>query len=151
MLGFAKLLCCFNLDFAAKAAGAGQQSVQVSPTDLLKPFCIYLQFMFIVATMQGITWPATLSKPFQALLWLFSSSSPQSLSLECILPSSSTLPVPVQIFILSMVTPLSIMALLLVLETVIAYLRVCACLVAKQAPTPSRATAYTVEKQRLVS
>jgi hypothetical protein len=63
MLGFAKLLCYFTLSNNAPTRGppAGQQAPPPAPSDLLKPFFVYLQFMFVVASMQGIDWPATMS------------------------------------------------------------------------------------------
>lgn len=154
MLAVAKLLCFFSLDFAnvvVVANGAGQaapasgQPAQPAPNEVLKPFCIYLQFSFLVASMQGLAWPDTLKVPFQALSVLFSSASPQSLGLECILPRNIRLPVPVQGFLLVMAMPLLLMVALVVLETVKAYLA------SKRNANSTAGSAFAIEKKRLVA
>lgn len=129
MLTVAKALCFFTLDFNMKhtanaqaehqpaPAGQSATTAKPAPTALLKPFAIYMQFMFLVASMQGVSWPATLARPLQAVHVLFAASSPQSLGLECVLPRNIGLPVPVQVFLLTMATPILLMVALLVWET----------------------------------
>lgn len=130
MLAFAKALCFFTLDFklalpqngAGQGAAASPQPMQTAPNEILKPFCIYLQFSFLVMGMQGVAWPASLSGAFQAMQVLFAPASPQSLSLECILPRNAALPVPVQGFLLTVAMPVLLMVALLGYETAKAYL-----------------------------
>lgn len=90
MLAFAKALCFFTLDFklsfqqngVGQGVLAGSQPAQPAPNEILKPFCVYLQFSFLVMGKQGVAWPASLSRAFEAMQVLFAPASPQSLSLE---------------------------------------------------------------------
>lgn len=94
--------------------------------------------------MQGVGWPATLAVPMQGLTWLFASSTPQSLSLECVLPQMASLPVPVQVFLLSIAMPALIMLVLLLLVTFVAYMK------GRHHPA-SRQALFKVELHRLVA
>jgi hypothetical protein len=153
MLAFAKALCFFTLDFklalqqngALQAPAAGSQLTQVAPNEILKPFCIYLQFSFLVMGMQGVAWPASLSKAFEAMQVLFAPASPQSLSLECVLPRNIALPVPVQVFLLTVAMPVLLMVALLGYETAKAYFT------SKRPSSPIGPSAFAVEKERLVA
>jgi hypothetical protein len=144
MLGFAKLLCHFSLSNNLRGLAAGNQAPLPSPTDVLKPFFIYLQFMFVVATMPGISWPGVMSVPLQGLTWLFSSSTPHSLSWECIMSRDGAVPVPVQVLALSLTMPFVLMALLLLFESALALYRT-------RRRVMARSTALRKEYQKLVA
>jgi hypothetical protein len=129
MLGFAKLLCFFTLNSSGMpassfTAGSGwQQAPLPAASDLLKPFFVYLQFIFVVASMQGIDWPVTMAAPLQGLTWLFSSSTPHALSWECIMSKDGVIPVPVKVLALSLAMPPVLLVVVLVIESLRAFLR----------------------------
>jgi len=123
MLVFAKFLCHFTLRDKPAQLGPSHGNLKATPTELLKPFLLYLQYLWVVAAMQGVDWPATLAVPLQGITWLLASSTPQSLSIECVLPQMAVLPVPVQVFLLSMAMPALIMLVLLLSETFMAYMK----------------------------
>lgn len=93
---------------------------QARVTDLVKPFLFYLQSLWVIANLQGIDWPSSLLQPMRALTWFFAAGSPQSLSLQCVLSSSNGgMPVPVQLFLISVLMPVAVMFVLMCCETLI--------------------------------
>ena len=126
MLVLAKVLCHFTLSQDRAPAGLGSfaappgQTTQrrACLTDVAKVFLFCLQCLWILAGMFGVEWPTSLSGPFRALLWLFSSSTPRALGIDCILREREGLPIASQVFVLSMLMPLGIMLVLLAYETV---------------------------------
>ncbi|KAF6256734.1 hypothetical protein COO60DRAFT_84981 [Scenedesmus sp. NREL 46B-D3] len=89
---------------------------QVLPTELLKPLILYMQYMLIISTL-NIEWQVIW--PFhKALGWLWASSSSTTLSVECLLVSSSSVPLPVQKLLLSVSMPLMVLLALLALHAV---------------------------------
>jgi hypothetical protein len=98
----------------ANAHEAMQQKVLAS--ELLKPFILYMQYMLIIGAL-NIEWQAVLPL-FKALGWLWAPTSPNTLSIECLLPSSgsSSVPLPVQKLLLALTTPLLVLLALLSLH-----------------------------------
>lgn len=143
LLFYTKILCHFTLSSSNTPTGLGpftppvqgpvEETVQQHPhhpqhlqrqptraaacvTDIAHVFMFYLQCLWILSSLNA-RFPVSLSAPFHALEWLFSSSSPRALGIDCILRDRSHMPVPVQEFLLSMLMPLAIMLVLLAFET----------------------------------
>lgn len=62
---------------------------KLQPTDLIKPLILFLQSQLIVATASGIDWKAPMSWMVAALGWVWSATSPETLSLQCLMSSDN--------------------------------------------------------------
>lgn len=139
LLVYAKVLCHFTLSghttpatlgpVAIPVQGppdeSGQQkqrqqphSTAVCATDIAHVFVFYLQCMWILSSI-SVRYPASLSAPFQALQWLFSTSSPRALGIDCIIRNQGRLTVATQEFLLSITMPLAVMLALLAYEMLV--------------------------------
>jgi hypothetical protein len=92
---------------------------QTRAVDLTKPLVVYAQWLFIVMSLNGVPWPASLSVPLQALAWFWSSASANSLGLDCVLPHNSRTPVAVQKVLFGLLMPLAILSVLLCCEVLL--------------------------------
>uniref|UniRef100_A0A383V8L5 Right handed beta helix domain-containing protein n=1 Tax=Tetradesmus obliquus TaxID=3088 RepID=A0A383V8L5_TETOB len=92
-----------------------EQQERTPPAELIRCLVLYGQRMLIVASL-SIDWPATIAYPLRVLAWVWSSSSPETLSADCVLPASSSFPRAAQrvVFYLSM--PAAMLLALLLLE-----------------------------------
>jgi hypothetical protein len=98
---------------AYSAAHVGTQQ-QVLPSELLKPLILYMQYMLIISTLNiewQVIWPF-----YKALGWLWAPTNSTTLSIECLLPSSSSVPLPVQKLLLALSMPLLVLLVLLALH-----------------------------------
>lgn len=101
------LLCYFTLAVSRQ---------QQPPAELLKPLVLYMQYLLVVASM-GISWPPTLACPLQALAWVWSSASPETLSIDCLLKNDhSAIPLAMQKVLFYLIMPLAMLLLLLLVE-----------------------------------
>eukprot|EP00878_Enallax_costatus_P045249 GHUV01054318.1.p1 GENE.GHUV01054318.1~~GHUV01054318.1.p1 ORF type:complete len:208 (-),score=48.37 GHUV01054318.1:23-646(-) len=91
MLCLIRLLCYFTLKQSSDLSGADK----LPAAQLLRPLVLYSQYMLIVSSMP-IEWPASIAYPLKALAWVWSPASPETLSIECVLSTSSRLPVSIQ-------------------------------------------------------
>jgi hypothetical protein len=119
MLGCIKLLLHFTLAYNF----AAQQDERQPPAELIRCLVLYGQRMLIVASL-SIEWPATISYPLRALAWVWSSSSPETLSADCILLqqnascqlADSYVPLALKHVVFYLCMPLAMLLVLLVLE-----------------------------------
>jgi hypothetical protein len=114
MLGLIELLLHFTLAYNF----AAQQDETQPPAELLRCLVLYGQRMLIVASL-SIDWPASIAYPIHALAWVWSSSSPETLSADCILPAGSSMPLSVQRVVFYLCMPIAMLLVLLVLETLL--------------------------------
>lgn len=128
LLAFIKLLCHFTLVETIRLESA-RSFEQVNPgvqspgkadrvTDLTKPLVLYFQYLLIIATL-NIDWPASVSSPLKALELVFSSSSPQTFSVDCLFSHEAGLPLAIKKIIFYLLAPFVMLAALLVLDLVI--------------------------------
>jgi len=88
------------------------------PTDVVKPLVLFCQYMLMVFTL-NTSWPSSLSYVLQKpLAWLWSSTSPQTLSVECVMPHSTAVPIPVLRILFYLLMPVLMIVVLLALEAV---------------------------------
>jgi hypothetical protein len=104
---------------ALAEAGRPATASQTRAVDLTKPLVVYAQWLFIVMSLNGVPWPASLSVPLQALAWFWSSASANSLGLDCVLPHNSRTPVAVQKVLFGLLMPLAILSVLLCCEVLL--------------------------------
>jgi hypothetical protein len=76
--------------------------------------------MWILSSL-NVRYPESLTAPFQALLWLFSSSSPRALGIDCILRNRGHITVAAQEFVLSILMPVGIMLVLVAYEMLVGF------------------------------
>lgn len=98
---------------------------KLQPTDLLKTLVLYMQYMLIIASL-NIQWPESILYPFQALAWLFSSASPETLSVDCLFARGDALPFAIKKTLFYLAMPLLMLCVLLLYEGVVC------CVVAKR-------------------
>jgi hypothetical protein len=91
-------------------------------TDIAHVFMFHLQCVWILSSID-ICLPASLSAPFTALQWLFSTSSPRALGIDCILQDRWYMTVAVQKFVLSLLMLFCILLVLLAYEMLIGFTR----------------------------
>ncbi|WIA41415.1 hypothetical protein OEZ86_004998 [Tetradesmus obliquus] len=89
---------------AAAAAAAGDDDSKVEPAELLRPLVLFLQYLLIVSTLD-VQCPDTISYAFRALACAWSPASPESMSIDCVLPSSSRMPLAVQKILFILLVP----------------------------------------------
>lgn len=121
MLGFILLVCHFT-HAASDGCSSSLTSIQTAQgtqlqAELLRCLVLYGQRMLLVAAM-NIRWPVTMLYPIQALAWFWATASPQTLSLECVLPVSSSVPMAVQQIVFYLSMPVALLVVLLVVEAV---------------------------------
>jgi hypothetical protein len=112
------LLACIKLllHFTLADTSTAQQDGTRMPAELMRCLVLYGQRMLIVASL-SIDWPATIAYPLRALAWMWSSSSPETLSVDCVLLDSSIVPLSVQRILFYLSMPITMLLVLLVLET----------------------------------
>jgi hypothetical protein len=99
------------------------QQQQVLPSELLKPLILYMQYMLIISTLNiewQVIWPF-----YKALGWLWAPTNSTTLNIECLLPSSSSVPLPVQKLLLSLSMPLLVLLVLLTLHGLLVVYKHC--------------------------
>lgn len=89
---------------------------QPRPCDLIKPLVLYAQYLFIITNINGVPWPKPVSVVVQALSFFWSSTSSNSLGLDCVLRSTAALPVAMQKTLFSLLMPLAMLFVLLLLD-----------------------------------
>uniref|UniRef100_A0A383V7R9 TNFR-Cys domain-containing protein n=1 Tax=Tetradesmus obliquus TaxID=3088 RepID=A0A383V7R9_TETOB len=95
-----------------------QQLDPVRASDLLRLLVLYMQFALILKNVTSVELPAPLAYPLQALTWTWSLAMPETLSIECILPHSSSsissrMPLSIQRMLFYMAMPFVMLLLLL--------------------------------------
>jgi hypothetical protein len=111
LLGCIKLLLYFTLADNSVAQHGDTQP----PAELMRSLVLYGQRMLIIASL-NIEWHATMAYPLRMLALAWSASSPETLSVDCMLPTASSLPLSVQRVIFYISMPVAMLLVLLVLE-----------------------------------
>jgi hypothetical protein len=94
-----------------------------TPSELLRVLVIHCQWLYIISTLVGVPWPASLLFPMQVLGGIWSSTSGSSIGIECIMAASRGLPVAMQRMLIRLLTPLGIMFIVLAIEYFARYMR----------------------------
>lgn len=115
-----KLLVTFSTAEDSKPRVDPKQPI---PAELLRALVIHSQWLYIIGSLVGVPWPATLLYPMQVIGGIWSSTSGSSIGIECILPSSSNLPVAMQKMLIRLVTPAGILMVVLSIDFVMHVLR----------------------------
>jgi hypothetical protein len=115
------MLACIKLllHFTLMDNSAPQQGETQPPSELLRCLVLYGQRLLIVASV-SIEWPASIAYPLRALAWVWSSSSPETLSADCILPADSNMPLAVQRVVFYLAMPIAVLLLQLLIEVMLA-------------------------------
>jgi hypothetical protein len=115
------MLACIKLllHFTLADNSAAQQSEVEPPAEMIRCLVLYGQRLLIVASL-SVDWPASIAYPLRALAFVWSSSSPETLSADCILPASSSVPLAVQLVMFYLAMPLAMLVLLLLFEVLLA-------------------------------
>jgi hypothetical protein len=115
MLACIKLMLHFTLADNATA----QLSETEPPAELIRCLVLYGQRLLIIASL-SIDWPASIAYPLRALALVWSSSSPETLSADCILPAGSSVPLSVQLVVFYLAMPIAMLLLHLLIEVMLA-------------------------------
>ena len=91
--------------------------------DLIKPLVLYAQYLFIITSINGVPWPQPVGVVVQALSFFWSSTSSNSLGLDCVLRHSPTLPLAIQKNIFSLLMPVAMLFVLLLVDVLWSRLR----------------------------
>jgi hypothetical protein len=115
------LLACIKLMLYFTLADnlATQPGDPEPPAELLRCLVLYGQRLLVVASL-SIDWPAPLAYPLRALAWVWSSSSPETLSADCILPAGSSVPLSVQLVVSYLTMPVAMLLMHLLTEVILA-------------------------------
>eukprot|EP00775_Hariotina_reticulata_P005170 gene5170-5408_t len=93
------------------------------PTDVLKPLILFCQYLLMVFTL-NTKWPATLSHVLQKpVAWLWSSASAQTLSVECVLSTSTAVHVAVLRVLFYLMMPVAMVVVLVAIEAISQFVR----------------------------
>jgi hypothetical protein len=114
MLACIKLLLHFTLADNSTA----QQVETEPPAELLRCLVLYGQRLLIVASL-SIDWPVSIAYPLRAVALVWSSSSPETLSADCILPANSSVPLAVQLVVFYLAIPIVMLMLHLLIEVML--------------------------------
>ena len=120
LLGFMKLVCWATLRCPV---GSTTATTAAQPAEFMRQLVLYVQYTLILASVQAAdSWPASVAKPLEALAWLWSPASPHTLAPGCLAhPGSAVDGVATVVFFVLL--PLVMLALLLLLEVVIRFVR----------------------------
>lgn len=121
MIGLIKLLV--HVTTSANLAPGKAAAHGPLPAALLRALVIHTQWLYILSTMVGVPWPATLAVPLQVGGGLWSSTSGSSVGLDCILQDQHGLPVAVQKLLLCLFLPAGILCAVLAIEAGMHFLR----------------------------
>jgi hypothetical protein len=119
LLAFIKVLCHFTL---AENFQAQQDETKEPVSILLKCLVLYSQWLLLVASL-NIDWPASIAYPFQMLAWFWAPSNPETLSIDCLLSDSSSVPIAAQRVLFYVSVPVVLLALLLLIELLLSQLK----------------------------
>eukprot|EP00878_Enallax_costatus_P022488 GHUV01023859.1.p1 GENE.GHUV01023859.1~~GHUV01023859.1.p1 ORF type:complete len:250 (+),score=41.43 GHUV01023859.1:959-1708(+) len=116
MVSIIKLVCWLTQQQNRNARPANNS--RTPPAELLRPLILYCQYMLIVSSMP-VDWPVTVAYPLKVLAWLWSPASPETLSIDCVLPRSSTLPTSMQKVLYYICMPVALLLVLVSIEAVL--------------------------------
>jgi hypothetical protein len=77
-----------------------------------------MQYALILASVTSVELPAPLAYPLQALAWAWSPAVPGTLSIECILPHGSSIPVGILRMMFYLVMPIVLLVLMVAVDCI---------------------------------
>lgn len=119
LLAVIKVMCYFTL---AENFQAQQFEVKEPASILFKCLVLYSQWLLLVASL-NIEWPPAVAYPFRMLAWFWAPSNPETLSIDCLLTDSTTVPLAVQRVLFYVSVPVLLLAVLLLLELLLSKLK----------------------------
>lgn len=108
---------------AASSAATGcapPGSIVLQPpraSDVMKALLLWMQYLLLVYSL-GIAWPAAMSVPLQAVAWLWSAASPETLSPDCLLSRGGAVPLAMQKVLFYLLMPVVMLILLWLLDCI---------------------------------
>eukprot|EP00877_Chromochloris_zofingiensis_P009338 jgi/Chrzof1/4658/Cz14g21210.t1 len=88
---------------------------KVNLSDVLKVLVVYMQYMVVVAAVR-MEWPSSLQYPFRALAWIWSASSSQTISFDCMLTREGSMPLAVSRILMNLIMPIGMFVVLALLQ-----------------------------------
>jgi hypothetical protein len=125
LLALMKVQCCFNRAEAAaaassipKAAAAPPGKPELTPSSIVQPLVVYLQWAALVVTTPDNAVTSTTMRLFsQGVQWVWSAASPEAINLACVLGSGfGPLPAPIVRLLFYLASPVLMVAALLLIE-----------------------------------
>lgn len=110
-----RLMCYLTLKqpgFTATGQGA---DLKAPAAELFRLLILYSQYMMIISGMD-VEWPNSISYPLRVLAWVWSPTSPETFSIACILPRTSTLPLALQQVLFYICMPVALLLILVLIE-----------------------------------
>eukprot|EP00877_Chromochloris_zofingiensis_P010910 jgi/Chrzof1/6072/Cz17g07200.t1 len=98
-----------------------ESGARTNVSDVLKVLVVYMQYMVVVAAVH-MDWPASLLYPFRALTWIWSASSSQTVSFDCMLAREGPTPLAVNRVLLYLLMPVGMFVVLAVFQGAVAAL-----------------------------
>ena len=136
MLGFMKLVCWFTIKDSYRHAPSDDGSGDAGPAEpshLLRQLVLHGQYTLIIASVQAAdAWPPSITKPLQALAWVWSPASPETLAPDCLVTAGASVPPSVAKVVFYLIMPLVLLLLLLLLETCLHFVKAMPCIRARQ-------------------
>jgi hypothetical protein len=119
MLAFIKLVCHFTLaeNFQAELDTSKHQL-----TSLLRCLVLYSQWFMLVGSL-NIYWPAPIAYMLTAMGYIWAPSTPETLSIDCLLTNNGYVPVAVQRVLFYGGVPVVMFLLLILLELVLSIVK----------------------------
>jgi hypothetical protein len=93
------------------------------PAELLRALVIHCQWLYIIGSLVGVPWPASLLYPLQIIGGIWASTSGSSIGLECIMRGTKSLPLAMQRMLIRFITPAGILLVVLAIESGLRFLR----------------------------
>jgi hypothetical protein len=103
---------------AADSPAAVPCPVALQVACLLRLLVLYMQYALILASVTSVELPAPLAYPLQALAWAWSPAVPGTLSIECILPHGSSMPVGILRMMFYLVMPVVLLVLMVAVDCI---------------------------------
>jgi hypothetical protein len=126
LLAIMQLLIWLTLRANERALNSNvNEAVTVEPAHLLRQLVLFSQYALIVASVQAAdSWPVTISKPLQALSWLWAPATPHTLAPECLLsPAGAAATDGAARVVFYVAVPLVLLAVLLCAEGLVRCVR----------------------------
>lgn len=118
MLGFVKILMHYTLAENFATTDPAAETAATAPlTELLRCLILYSQRIIIIGSLQ-IDWPGSVMWPLKVMGWVWATSSPETLSIDCVLPADTGVPVAAQRVVVYLCVPVVMMIILLLIELV---------------------------------
>jgi hypothetical protein len=119
MIGVVKLLVFFQTAADLSPRTGLQRPI---PAEMLRALAIHMQWLYIIGNLD-VPLPQSLLYPVQVIGGIWSSTSGSSIGIECILSTTSKVPVAIQKVLICLFTPAAILLAVIAVEAILHYLR----------------------------